>query len=180
MSSDIQGVLQWSKARFVATDDTPLTNYRPAEFVKNMSINVHPYTVIALRAWGQAAAAKTASLRISGWMDQETGGSKHPGCGQVLWRGQLTTGAIDIDASPTQHGDWATGNWFEVSDWNHTVADGHNAVTASLVAGGGHSLLLLPTAGYSNLMFEVSDLGGGSEMSKIGLLYRPASLAEVA
>ena len=169
---------QWQKWRSdVVADDTFSTNYAPAEYAAltaSKVVSVKPWSMVAVRAWGKAAASKTATVRISGWMAYNaTRGDSHAGPGQVLWTGVCTTGAITFTERPIKDQNFTETAWFEVSDWSAVASGDFNACNARQIREGGQCMLLIPTCGYCELLLEVKDLAGAGEMTAFGAAWHP-------
>lgn len=178
MSDSIYQVNMWHTWRVAAEDDTPDTNFRPADIPDSPQlISVGDATCVRLRGYGYKASSpstKTAGLRIVGWMGDKSG--DEPGPGQILWNGVLTLGAISINEPPVTDSAWGSLTWNEVNDWDSST--GSNAALAAELAGGDQSLLILPTLGYKRLSCEITNLGGATEMDRLGLLWSLASRAQ--
>lgn len=177
---------QWQTARVVddATEDTILTAYKPSDItatIKNTKmISIHPATAIMLRAWGKDTDNDTATVTISGWFHQpQSGSSQIFSPGHVLWKGTVTLGARSMSSTiPIEDGKWgAAATWFEVDTWTSS-ADPVGA-TAILTADHG-GVLLLPTLGYTHLLFEFTNKDGtGTEMSALGIAWYPIRFQEL-
>lgn len=180
METGIFGTRNWRTwgRGIISSDDTLLTNYKPSEYDASKAIAVYPDTAIAARVYGRDTDNDTATLVISGWMDDGVAGGAGPG--MVLWRGQVTLGAITFTEKPNDDEHWnATAAWFEVDTYDTSVTNGSNASSAIVQGGGNHSVLIVPTLGFVRLMFHVIDLGGANEMTELGILWRPCSKAGV-
>lgn len=176
MSFDTKQIKQWKTWRIVEADDSPLlTVFKPSDYDPLRSMQVHPWTAIAVRAWGQDANNETAAAVISGWMGGEGTGR---GPGQVLWDGALVLGSIETDEVPlTDKNDtWSnfTGNWFEVDTWD--PSGGSNAAGAVVASGGDQAVLVIRTLGYVALMLELT-IGTAAT---IGVAWRPIETAGLA
>lgn len=170
----------WRMGRIVTTDDAAITSFEPAKYVAAQSIDVSGFSAIALRAFGTAADSLTLDLRLIGWMDHGTPATHldlAPGPGQVLWYGVLTTGTVHIAARPTADRHWTDTTWHEVATWNS--GGGSNACAATVMSGGGQSLILVPVLGYRSIMFEFTNMGGAGEMASCGILWRGVSAGNV-
>lgn len=184
MSHTIQGFTQWQTARIVAAEDTLLTNYLASEFATLKAagkiVGIHPATAVVLRAFAKDTNNDTATVVISGWMTDNK--DKGTGPGHRLWRGQLLAGNHTASHIPLGDGKWgAAATWFEVDTWNEAGASGYNPAGATrLEVADQEAVILLPTLGYTHLAIEVTDiLGGGTEITEIGFLWRPARVGEV-
>lgn len=176
------GFLQWQTWRIVASDDTLLTDYKPADLtaaVKAKTIGVYPATAIIVRAFGKDTDNDSATVVISGWMD--VGLKKGGGPGQRLWRGQLLCGSKSFSHAPLNDGKWgAAATWFDVDTWNEGATSGYDLAGASrLEIANQECALILPTLGYTHLLVEVTDLDGANEMTEIGFVWRPVRIGEV-
>lgn len=174
---DLQSNRKWRTVRVVATDDTFITDFKAANIVEAKTIGING-SAVALWAWGKDTDNDDCTLRITGFMEPVENFTRGPG--QVIWRGQLTLGSNNTDTAPVDdHGKWGSANdWFEVDSWDSSVTNGNNLASAIALseATPQTSLLLLPTLGYTILMFEVTDLGGAGEMTEIGFLSREISM----
>lgn len=177
---------QWQTARVItsaATEDTLLTDYKPSDVTtldaSGKMISVHPATAVMLRAWGTNTDNDTCTLTVSGWFRQPSqGGSNLFSPGQRLWKGTLTLGAKSMASTiPIEDGKWPSATWFEVDTWTATS----DPTGATSIATADHaSVLLLPTLGYSHLMFEITDKDGTStEMSTVGIAWYPIRFQEL-
>lgn len=177
----------WEIARYLGAgvEDTPLTEYDVAEFtisVAERCVQASPITAILLRAFGTDAQNETASLMISGFMAAPTEKRNNPGPGFRLWSGVLTTGNRQYTTRPHPKFEALSGGakWFEVDTWD-TTAGFTRVTTQELGAADNEKILVLPTLGFTHILFELFNKDGvtGSEMSRCGILWRPAILDEV-
>ncbi len=193
----IQGYRQWQTARVITTEDTLLTDYKPADVTAAVfakMISVHPATAIMLRVLGKDTDNDSAELVISGWMAKEE--PKGVGPGHRLWRGKIQLGSKSWAGVPLDDGMWgASATWFEVDIWDDTTSAADYDMVEATVLGfdavapsstrlsdpiaNQESCLLLPTLGYSHLLLEIRDIGGAGEMTEIGLLWRPVDFERV-
>lgn len=171
---DLQTIRNWRTTRVITANDTFITDFKPGNFVAAKAIGINASAVM-LQGWGKNAALETVTMRVSGWMDQ--GRSVGGGPGTVLWRGLLTLGTNNIAAAPLDDkGKWdSAGDWFEVQTFDSTVTSGNNLASATVLSETTpqSSLLILPTLGYMNLMFEFTGVAGVAE---IGILLREISM----
>ncbi len=159
-----------------ATKDTLITDYKEANYNGNIAFPTDGYPGILLRAFGKDGANKTANVVISGWMT-DTGYGKHgTGPGQRLFEGELQTGAL-TNASIPELGAAAT--WYEVDVWT-SDSDLFTDIPAGANVGcrriGGladfqQSMLLVPLAGYTRIMAEIT-VPGSTDMTELGILGR--------
>lgn len=180
---DPLGALQWQTWRIAATEDTLLTDYKPADIttvaVKKKMIGVYPASAIIIKAFGKDTDGDSATVVISGWMDQ--GRAKGGGPGQRLWRGQLLCGSKSFSHIPLGDEHWgAAATWFDVDTWDEGAASGYDIAGASrLEVANQECALILPTLGYTHLLLEVRDLDSANEMTEIGFIWRPVRIGEV-
>ena len=183
MSGELQGISSWRTWRRISSEDTLVTDFKPANYAAAKSIRLDDGTsAIAMRGFGKDADNETAIIVVSGWMSTPSAGGVGPG--QQLWRGQALLGSrssamIPLADAPGSSPWGASATWFEVDTWDPTVPNGLNACVGTMFDGGNQSLLILPTLGYTALMLEIGDLGTGAEMAEIGVLWRPVSRAGV-
>lgn len=175
---------QWQTARvsLAAAADTLLTDYKPSDITATIRdqkmISIHPATAVMLRAWGKAANNASAIVTISGWFSQPQSGSGQLfSPGHKLWAGTLSLGARSMASTiPIEDGKWgAAATWFEVDTWTAT-ADPVGATSILTADHGG--VLLLPTLGYSHLLFEFSD-DAGTDMTALGIAWYPIRFQEL-
>lgn len=177
--SDVRGVTQWQTWRVVSSDDTLLTDLRPANLpTDNRRISVHPFTAIAIRAFGKDTDNDDFEVRISGWMDSSKKNGAGPG--QRLWRGDFMLGSENFGGAsiqPLDDGKWgAAAIWFEVDTFNSAATSGYNAVDAVERLGGNTNMLIFPTLGYHFLVLEVDiDGGDGTAGTELGIMWKGIS-----
>lgn len=186
-------ILQWQNARYIDGSafpaDTVLTDYKPTDMtaaVEAKTISVHPHHCIALRAFGTDADNDVVvDLTISGWMHRQAQGGCGPG--YRLWKGTLTLGSKSWAGSPFTTSDgrirppvagtWPSATYFEVDTWEASInACGAVAQDSSINNNANReSMLILPTLGFSRLLFELptAALGGAGEANIFGLIWRP-------
>lgn len=160
-------------------EDTLLTDYKPSDISaaeKAKMISVHPATAVFLRFFGKDTANDTGKIYISGWMPPDA--EKGPGPGHRLWSATLTLGAKTWSEAPLSDSKWDGGPWFEVD----TIVDIADAVGTTIYAvADQENGVIVPTLGYTHLLFHARDItGGGTEMTEIGILWRPIGFDEVA
>lgn len=181
MNQDVQ-IDGWSTWRVATAEDTWVSTMEPSDFPAGSAalLPLGWEKAILLRAFGYAASSpedNTATVRITGYMS-----AARPGPGRVLWRGQLTAGAVQLAESPDPASDaWDTDTypaWNEIDTWDATVESGHAASLATAFTGGGQAELLLPVLDYRTLLLEVTDLGDAGELSAIGFLWRPLARSQ--
>ena len=174
---DLQEIRQWRMGRFTDAADSALTDYKASEFStllrQGRILNVAHHAAIAMRAWGQGTSGNVNQIVLVGWMSLNT----KTGCGpgQKLWKGNLVLGTHELDENPTAHGEWTKGvagsSFYEMSDWDSSVAGGYDITGSVELQTAQQSLLLLPTLGYPFLSLEVPTLGS----TNMGILFRGAS-----
>ena len=169
---------QWQTARIVTAVDTLLTDYKPTDVVaavRDKMISVYRHHAIALRAFGTDAANEAADLRISGWMDPGWNKGAGLGPGQILWDGAVTLGnfAAGWADVPVNDGKWPAGTYFEADTWASTTTT-EGLAPFILAAADKSSIMILPTLGYTNLLFEFHDTVAFT-VASIGLIWRPVS-----
>ena len=167
---------QWQTVRVVTAADTALTDYKPDDItaaVKLKMISVYPANAILLRGFGQDTADQVSGLKISGWMNPLKPNGTGPG--YLLWSGVLKLGAFASGWAgiPITDGKWgASATWLEVDAWTQTAGSTEQLAGLALQKADSQSCLLLPTLGYTHLLFEfVATL----DMTKVGLIWRPVS-----
>lgn len=171
---NLNGIRTWRTWRVAETEDGTAVQagLGPDDYPSANVISVHPYTQIALRAYGADTDNDDATVRITGWMDNIT--PTGPGPGQILFHSEIIIGATNFNERPVADGRWPSATaWFEVDDWVTGVIE--NAAIAYLRTAGASTILLLPTLGYTNLWLEIINLGAATEMTKLGVLWRPVS-----
>lgn len=186
MSVDVSHITRWTPWRDVSSSETPLTDYVPSDLsaaVKAKMLAVTPGSMIAIRAWGLGSDNDQAEIIISAWMDPE----KDAGPGQRLWRGDLILGAHEFSAAkalytgPVSTTLTVARTWREVDTWDKTGGTGPFDAIGDVVqiTGGGHCIALFPTFGYTHLLAEILDIGGGSEATRVALMAREIARGRV-
>lgn len=178
---NIIGIKQWQTARApVTSDDTLLTDYKPADAAAALvrMIAVHPATAIALRVLGKDTDGDDATLTISGWMDPGRSGQ---GPGQRIYTAVVTLGSKSWSGIPLDdHNRWgaAAATWFEADTF--TAVTDHDPMSIPVIEiPNKEACLLIPTLGYTHLLLEITDLGGVGEMTECGLIYRQIDFESV-
>lgn len=171
----------WSSLRTpaVASDSLP-AYFDPDDFVATSVKQALPNTAYMLRAYGKAAAAKTATVNIVGW-SRGRENSQAVGPGTILWRGQLTTGLLNLGGGTANREPltgWGLGTtWFEVDSWDSVP--GFNFSRADLLQGGNQAILLLPTLGLDYIQAYITDIAGAGQMTALGIMSHAISLEGV-
>lgn len=158
------------------TKDTFLADYREANFNGNIAFPTDGYPGILLRAFGKDTENDSALIKISGWMHDSGYGKHGTGPGQRLFEGELQLGAL-TNASIPELGVAAT--WYEVDRWSNDgdllggIPSGSNSGCRQI---GGpadfeQAMLLVPTAGYTQIMVELKTTGG-TPVTELGILGR--------
>ena len=163
----------------MSAEDTPLTHYNNTErtaAVNAKMIDVHPYSVIMLRAFGKGDDDDDFGLILSGWDREYDSVSKR---GQTpgirLWTGVVTLSTKNLNGNlPVADGKWSAGTWREADTW----ADGTNqdlvgTTIKTTAAGNTESFMIVPTLGLPMLLLEFTDMDGAGEANDAGLIWRP-------
>ena len=188
MPYDLTNIRTWRTWRVASAEDSSLPAHTTdengnVETTSALGIGVHPYSALALRMFGTNTAGDTATMKIWGQMDIQRKFGSAPS--QELWRGQVSLGSFqattDSDGRPLNDGPWPAAVYFEVDSYDIGGATGgHNAAKAVSLAGGGQTMLILPTLGYTVLTMELTDMDGtGTEISTLGAIYRFISMGGV-
>jgi len=177
---NLSSITKWQTWRVVQAEDGTAVQVGlgPDDYPSDTSevIGVHPWTAIALRAFGTDTDNDDATVRITGWMDPATTAGNGPG--QVLFHSEIIIGAISFNEKPLNDNKWHTETaWFEVDDWTTGLVapSPANAYARPATVAGGQSLLILPTMGYTHLWLEIVNLGAVTEMNDLGVMWRPIS-----
>jgi len=165
----------WQTWRVAQTEDTRITDFGPDSYLEGKTIDVSPWSLIAVRMFGKGADNDTVTIRILGWMDRNT--KVGPGPAQLFFDNGVTLGGNAFNEAPIADGKWpaTAGDWREVDDYLTTPVNACNAFVR-LASAAQQTTLYLPTLGYAHLSLEVSDiLGGGIEATALGAIYKPIS-----
>lgn len=166
----------WSTWRVITSQDTFISTLYPGELPAastGKTICVYPYGAVALRFFGLDTNNDTATIRISGWGDRESG--KGVGPGFVIFESASNGVALGNNVwitsdAPLDDGKWSPAAYFEVEDYGTPTTAHGDAIYNTT---DGTSLLILPTFGFFNLLLEITDIGGGgTEMTLIGCIYK--------
>jgi len=186
MPATTHGIHKWQTGRApVTVSDTPLTDYKPADLTAALQAagklsSIFPATAVMIRVLGTDAANEAADIIVSGFMGL---GGTFDGPGHRLYRGLITLGAKSISSYvPLDDGKWQSGTFLEADTFDHTGAGDYQMSTptrldSSITDGipDQEACLLLPTLGYTHLLFEVV-LGTAAS---IGIIYRPITFERV-
>lgn len=181
MTVGIQGIMSWQTWRAeVIADDTVINDvtdgFEPADLAlaeaAGMVISVDTYTAIMFFPLVVADDADTCNIKIIGYMASHVPHGAGPG--MSLYDAQLIAGVSPImsGAIPQTDGKWSSQNWSFVK----TVTETTDAVSATPIAFVGQNCILFPTVGFTTLIMEVTNIGGGgTEIHRFGCLWRGVS-----
>lgn len=175
MSQPRPDIHQWQTWRIVASDDTPITVINPASYnaaARLKAIDVNPrFNAVVIKALGKDTNNDASSFKFTGFMDPDTDQKRTgAGPGAVLASGSMILGASTGSIIPLADGRWGSAaTWFQVDTWTLTT---NAAGAVAKVLADNQSDLILPTWGYKQILLEVTDMDGVSEMTEVGFMWR--------